>query len=263
MTRKIHPTAVISPGAELGEDVEVGPYAVIGPDVVLGARCRIGSHVSLLGPMEMGEGNVVGHAAALGHEPQIKGKDGPWGAVRIGHRNVFREYSQVQRSSRPDGFTTIGNDCYFMAGAHAAHDCSVGNDVICCNNVMLAGHVSVGDRAFLAGGAGIHQFARVGRLAIVGGNAGLNRDLPPFCMAVGDRPHDLEGLNLVGLRRAGISGDRLVALKNAFRVLFRTQLPLEERLAAVAQTTPDVEHLVAFVRESKRGVIGVGGKHGS
>lgn len=254
----IHPTAIVDPGARLGEGVEVGPYAVIGPEVVLGARCRVGPHACLLGPMEMGEENVVGHSAALGHEPQIKGKAGPWGSVRIGNRNVFREFSQVQRSSKPDGFTTIGDDCYFMAGSHAAHDCAVGNDVICCNNVMLAGHVSVGDRAFLAGGAGIHQFARVGQLAMVGGNSGLNRDMPPFCMAVGDRPHDLEGLNLVGLRRAAITGDRLAALKAAFRALFRSDVPVDARLATVVQSTPEVVHLVAFIRESKRGVIGIG-----
>lgn len=257
---RIHETAVIDPGARLGADVEVGPYAVIGSGVVVGARTRIGPHACLMGPLEIGEDNVIGFSAALGHDPQIKGRGGPWGAARIGSRNVFREFSQVNRSMKPEGATVVGDDCYFMATAHAGHDCVIGNHVVLCNGVLLAGHVEIGDRTFLAGGAGIHQFARVGELVMVGGNAGLSRDVPPFCMVVGNRPHTLAGLNLVGMRRAGIEGASVRALKAAFRVLFREDGPIEERLERVERGAPEVEKVLAFVRSSKRGVVGIGGR---
>jgi UDP-N-acetylglucosamine acyltransferase len=231
---------------------------VIGKGVVVGARCRIGPHACLLGPLELGDDNVVAFGAALGHDPQIKGRGGPWGATRIGHRNVFREFSQVNRSMKPDAFTVVGDDGYFMATSHIGHDCVIGNHVVLCNCALVAGHVEVGDRAFISGGVVIHQFTRIGELVMVGGNAAINRDVPPFCMAVGDRPHALEGLNVVGLRRAGVTGDALRALKAAFRTLFKGDAPLAARLDAVAGGTPEVDRLVAFVRGSRRGVVGFG-----
>lgn len=254
----IHPTAVVDPLARLGREVDVGPFAVIGKGVVVGARTRIGPHACLMGPLELGEDNAVGFSAALGLDPQIKGKGGPWGGTRIGHRNVFREFSQVNRSMKPDGTTVIGDDGYFMATSHVGHDCVLGNDVVLCNCALLAGHVRVGDRAFISGGVVIHQFSRLGELIMVGGNAAINKDVPPFCMVTGDRPRALDGLNLIGLRRAGVTGEPLRALKGAFRALFRTELPLASRVAAVRRGTPDVEKLIAFVLSSKRGVIGLG-----
>jgi UDP-N-acetylglucosamine acyltransferase len=254
----IHPTAVVDPGARLGPDVDVGPCAVIGKGVVVGARTRIGPHACLMGPLELGEDNAVGFSAALGLDPQIKGKGGPWGAARIGHRNVFREFSQVNRSMKPDGWTVVGDDGYFMATSHVGHDCVLGNHVVLCNCALLAGHVQVGDRAFVSGGVVVHQFSRLGEMVMVGGNAAINRDVPPFCMATGDRPRTLDGLNLVGLRRAGVTGDALRALKAAFRTLFRSDLALAERLLAVERGTPEVERIVAFVQASRRGVIGLG-----
>jgi UDP-N-acetylglucosamine acyltransferase len=255
----IHGTAIVDPGARLGPGVEVGPYAIVGKDVVVGARTRIGAHACVMGPLEIGEDNVIGFSAAIGHDPQIKGRGGPWGATRIGSRNVFREFSQVHRSMKPDGCTVVGDDGYFMATAHVGHDCIVGNHVVLCNAVLLAGHVEVGDRVFLSGNAGIHQFARVGELAMVGGHAGISRDIPPFCTVVGDRPHTLTGLNRVGLRRAGIPPESVRELKAAFRALFRTEAPLAEKLRLVEATTPEVQRLLAFVQTSRRGVIGIGG----
>lgn len=255
----IHPTAVIDPAARLGPGVEVGPYAVIGAGVSVGARTVVGPHACLLGPLELGEDNVVAFSAAIGHDPQVKGKRGPWGATRIGHRNVFREFSQVQRSMKPDGCTVVGDDGYFMATAHVGHDCVVGNHVILCNGVLLSGHVEVGDRAFLAGGAGVQQFSRVGELVMVGGNAGINRDVPPYCTVVGNRPHALAGLNRVGLKRALVPAESVRALKAAFRTLFRRDGPLAERLAEVERGAPEVERLLRFIQSSKRGVIGLGG----
>ncbi len=254
---RIHATAIVDPGARLGADVEVGPYAVIGKDVVVGARTRIGPHACLMGPLEIGEDNVICFSAALGHDPQIKGRGGDWGATRIGSRNVFREFSQVHRSMKPDGVTLVGDDGLFMAASHVGHDCVIGNNIVLCNGVLLSGHVEVGDRVFFSGNSAIHQFARVGELAMIGGLTGISRDVPPYCMVVGDRPRTLTGLNRVGLKRAGIPAASVDAIKDAFRALFRTEGPLKERLALVRRTTPEVERLLAFVLSSRRGVIGL------
>jgi UDP-N-acetylglucosamine acyltransferase len=254
----IHATAVIDARAQLGDGVEVGPYAVIGPDVVVGARTRIGAHACLSGPLSLGEDNVVGCSVALGQDPQVKGSAGPWGATRIGSRNVFREYSTVNRSMRRDGCTVIGDDGYFMATSHVGHDCALGNHVVLCNAVLLAGHVTVGDRVIASGGAVAHQFTRIGELVMVGGLAGIGKDAPPFTIVVGSRPAALAGLNRVGLLRAGITGEAQLALKAAFRTLFRGEGPFAARLAAVRRGTPEVERLLAFVQSSRRGIIGCG-----
>lgn len=255
---RIHPTAVVDPGAELGPDVEVGPYAVVGPGVVVGEGCRIGPHACLAGPLRIGEACEIGFSAAIGHDPQVKGRRGPFGGTRIGARNVFREFSQVHRSMQPDGETVLGDDNYLMATAHVAHDCVVGSHVVLCNGALLSGHVTVGDRAFVSGNCAVHQFSRVGELAMVAGLTSVPCDAPPFGLVVGMRPTVLEGLNVVGLRRAGVSPEARLALKEAFRVLFRSTLPLPERLAAVRPGTPEVERLLEFLRTSKRGVIGFG-----
>ncbi|MHC4549966.1 MAG: acyl-ACP--UDP-N-acetylglucosamine O-acyltransferase [Planctomycetota bacterium] len=256
----VHPAALVDPGARLGEGVEVGPYAIIGEGVVVADRCRIAAHACLAGPLELGEASVVDFSAVLGSDPQVKGKAGPFGATRIGARNVFREFSQVNRSMESDGATVIGDDGYFMATSHVAHDCALGHHVVVCNCALLAGHVEVQDRAFVSGGVVVHQFVRIGELAMIGGNAAIHVDMPPFCMAVGDRPRTLEGLNLVGLRRAGYAPEARRALKAAFRQLFRSDLPLRERLAAVDRSVPEVERLVAFLERSERGVIGFGSR---
>lgn len=255
----VHETAVIDSGARLGADVEIGPYAVVGAGVTLGDRCRLGPHVCLQGPLELGDECVVGAGAALGGDPQVKGKPGPFGAARIGKRCIFREFSQVNRSMLPDGTTVIGDDGYFMATAHVAHDCVVGNDVVLCNGALLAGHVEVQDKAFVSGGVVVHQFVRIGEFAMIGGNAAIHLDLPPFCMAVGERPKTLEGLNLVGLRRAGFGADVRRALQAAYRTLFRSDKALAERLEAVPDDVAEVARLVRFIRSSQRGVIGFRG----
>ncbi|MGQ0614769.1 MAG: acyl-ACP--UDP-N-acetylglucosamine O-acyltransferase [Planctomycetaceae bacterium] len=256
---EIHPTAIVDPAARLGPGVEVGPYALIGAGVSLGPRCRIGPHACLQGPLAMGEACVVGFSAAIGHEPQVKAKAGPWGGTRIGARNVFREFSQVHRSMLRDGFTVIGDDGYFMANAHVAHDCTLGNHVVVCNNAAFSGHVAVGDRAFVSGQVAVHQFARIGEGAMVGGLTTVSGDVPPFGLVIGARPARLVGLNVVGLRRAGCSAEARLALKRAFKTLFRSDLPLPRRLEEVPIDTPEVERLVAFLRASRRGVIGFGG----
>jgi len=253
----IHATAIVDRAAELGREVEVGPYAVIGAGVRVGDRCRILPHACLLGPLALGPDCVVGFSAALGHDPQVKGKSGPFGSARIGARNVFREFVQVHRSMSPEGETVIGDDNYFMATAHVAHDCRVGSDVVLCNGALLAGHVTVEDRVFFAGGAAIHQFSRVGTLAMIGGGAEVPSDVPPYGLVAGGRPARLMGLNTIGLRRAGVDSAARLALREAYRLLFRSPLPVPARLAAVREGTPEVRRLVEFVRSTKRGVVGL------
>ena len=253
----IHRTAVIDPGARLGEAVEVGPYAVIGASVTVGGGCRIGPHACLSGPLELGEECEVAFSAALGHAPQVKGNAGPFGALRIGRRNVFREFAQVHRSMAPDGATVIGDDGYFMVNSHVGHDCEIGDHVVLTNDVSLGGHVLVQDRVNMGGSSNVAQFSRVGELAMVAGMSSIHRDVPPFALVAGAWPERLRGLNLIGLRRAGIDADAVRALKDAYRVLFRGDGRLEERLQQVEATTDEVQRLVTFVRACERGVIGV------
>ena len=254
---KIHPAAVVDSSAQLGDDVEVGPYAIIGADVTLGARCVVRPHALLEGPLVAGEECRFGFSTVIGLAPQMKGGMGPWGSVRIGSRVVCREFVQIHGGSDPSRETFVGDDVYLMVGAHIAHDCVVREHVIMANTATLGGHVVVEERAFIAGLAMVQQFSRVGTLAMVGGGSGIHRDMPPYCLALGTRPHTLSGLNVVGLRRAGITPDARAALNKAYRKLFRSDLPIPERLDAVELTCPEVERLVQFCRDSERGVIGL------
>jgi UDP-N-acetylglucosamine acyltransferase len=250
--------AHIDPAAEIGDGVAIGPFAVVGAGVRIGDNCRIGPHACLLGPLELGADCVVGFSAAIGHDPQVTGTDGPFGATRIGNGNVFREFVSVHRSMKPDGETVLGDRNYLMAQSHVGHDCVVGDDNTFVNNIMLAGHIHVGNRVMIGGGAGIHQFSRVGDYAMIGGNASIQRDVPPYTRVTGDRPSTLSGLNVVGLRRGGIDAAARKALNQAYRILFRGDAPVAERLAAVDVTTPEVGKLVEFLKTSERGVIGFG-----
>ncbi|MBN2489732.1 MAG: acyl-ACP--UDP-N-acetylglucosamine O-acyltransferase [Planctomycetes bacterium] len=254
----VHPTAVLDSSAEIGSDVDIGPGAVIGAGVTLGDRCRVGPHACLAGPLVVGEGCVFGPSVAIGHDPQVKGRSGPFGRTRIGSGNVFREFTSVHRSMFEDRETVVGDDGYFMACSHVAHDCVVGDHVVLCNGAMLAGHVTVGSRAFLSGAVGVHQFCRIGELAMIGGGAVLTRDAPPYGLVVDSRPSRLEGINTVGLRRAGVSSEVRQALRHAYQILFRTNAPLEERFAQVPPDSEEVRCLIRFLRESKRGVVGFG-----
>ena len=254
---QIHPTAVVDSSAQFGEDVVVGPHAVIGADVTLGARCVVRPHALLEGPLVAGEECRFGFSTAIGLDPQIKGGTGPWGGVRLGNRVVCREFVQIHGSGDPSRETFIGDDVYLMVSAHVAHDCVVKDHVIMANHVALGGHVVVEERAFLAGLAMVQQYSRIGTLAMVGGGAGIQRDMPPYCTTSGRRPRKLEGLNVVGLRRAGIPSEARTELNRAYRQLFRSDLPIPERLDTVELTCPEVARLVQFCRDSERGVIGL------
>lgn len=257
----IHPTALVSEGARLGAGVVVGPYAVVEPDTVVGDACEIRAHAVVKRFTTLGVGNVVHEGAVLGGEPQDLAFEGGPSALQIGDGNAIREGVTIHRAARPDGQTLVGSGCFIMAYAHIAHDCRLGDQVILANNVALAGHVEIGDRAFLSGGVVVHQFSRIGRLAMIGGNSKVVQDCLPFVITDG-APARARGLNVVGLRRAGIAASRIRALKEAYRLLLRSTLPLEAGLSRMIELgDPLVDELVAFARASKRGIARARRRH--
>jgi UDP-N-acetylglucosamine acyltransferase len=249
----VHPTALVSPDARLGEDVSIGPYAVVEDAVTVGDRTEIRAHAVVKRFTTLGADNRVHEGAVIGGEPQDLSFKGVRSGVVIGDRNVIREGVTIHRSTREGGATVVGSDCFLMAYTHLAHDNRLGDRVIVANNVALGGHVEVGDNAFLGGGALVHQFVRVGRLAMVGGGSGLHQDALPFTTTEG-APARAVGLNVVGLRRAGLTPAQRALLKQALRLLVRAGLPLEEALGRMAGLAdPLVDEMAAFARASKRG----------
>ena len=252
----VHPTAVVAPEAELAFDVQVGPYSVIEGPVKVGAGTVIESHACLTGPMELGRENFVGHGAVLGKSPQHKGYRGEPTALRIGDGNVFREHVTVHRGTvAGGGETRIGDRNMFMIGSHLGHDAQVGNDCTLVNGALVAGHVELHDGCILSGHSAIQQRVRVGRLAMLGGLGSVTKDIPPFVIQQGY--NCVSGLNLVGLRRAGLPAESIAALRVAFRVLYkegRTQTGALEMIDADMGSIPEVEEFIGFIRASKIGI---------
>lgn len=253
----VHPTAVIHPKARLAAGVSVGPYAVINEHVTIGPRTNIGAHCVIDGHTTVGEDCELFTGAVLGSIPQDLKYRGEESLLVIGDRNKIREYVTMNPGTVGGGGKTIvGSDCLFMAYSHVAHDCVIGNHIIMANSVALAGHITIADRAIIGGLVGVHQFVRIGTLAFVGGCSRVAQDIPPFSTCVG-YPAKVYGLNSEGLRRAGISEDVKPKLHHAFRILFNSKLSMSHAVAKVAgeaTTCPEVQHLLTFVRESKRGV---------
>jgi UDP-N-acetylglucosamine acyltransferase len=251
MAQNIHPTAYIAPNAALGDNVIIGPFAVIESGVEMGAHCQVGAHAVVHGHVKMGAGNILHPHAVLGGLPQdtsFKAETVSW--LIIGNNNVFREGFTAHRASRENAETRIGSGCFFMNNSHVAHDCTIGNNTIFANNVAIGGHVEVGNNVFMGGAVVAHQFCRIGSYAIVQGTTGLNMDVIPF-MLIGGRPARHYKLNTVGLRRAGITGDRYKVLSAAFRLLKSKQSldGLEE--------TEELRHLKDWLAvKSKRGLHG-------
>ena len=245
MKTLIHPNAVIHPGAELHPTVQVGPYAVIGERVRVGPGTVIGAHVVIEGPTEIGEQNQIFPGAAIGLEPQDLKYNGAASWVKIGDNNRIREYVTVNRATHEGEATVIGNGNLLMAYVHVAHNCVIEDRVVIASAVVLGGHVHVESRATLGGSLGVHQFVHVGRLAMVGGMSRINRDVPPYMLVEGN-PARVRLLNQVGLKRSGISEDdegRVFAtLKKAFRLLYRSDLTLQQALEQL-DLLPDNEHL--------------------
>jgi UDP-N-acetylglucosamine acyltransferase len=254
----IDPRAIISPKAELAPDVTVGPFSIIGPDVILGAGTVVGPHAVINGPTRMGVGNRIFQFASIGDAPQDKKYAGEPTRLEIGDRNVFRESCTINRGTTHDkGVTTIGSDNLFMAYSHVAHDCVVGNNLVFANGATLGGHVEVGDWVILGGLAAVHQFCKVGEYAFIAGGAIVTRDVPPYVMVAGN-PAEPSTINAVGLKRRGFTEDQVRNIRNAFRVLYRSDLLLADavaKLTELGQTQPEVAAFVEFIGKSERSLV--------
>lgn len=250
----IHPTAIIHPEAKLDSTVRVGPFAVIDQAVQIGPRCVIGPHVYITGVTQIGSDNRFHAGCVIGDAPQdLKYRDEPT-RLRIGDHNVFREHFTVHRSTQASEETVIGSNNFLMANAHVAHNCVVGNHVILANGALLGGHAVVQDRAFISGNCLVHQFTRVGTLALMQGGSAISKDLPPFTIAL--RDNEICGLNVIGLRRAGISADERLELKRLYHSLFRSGQNLRSAVAKAMdefQSGP-AKTLLEFVANARRGV---------
>lgn len=260
-TAALHPTAVVSPEADLAEGVRVGPYAVLEGRVRLGPGCVVRPGAYLIGPLTMGANNAVYSGAVLGEAPQHLRYENEPTSLEIGDNNIFREHVTVHRGTTQSWATRIGSGNFFMAHSHVAHDCRVGSNCIFANGSVLGGHCVVEDNVFLSGNCAVHQFVRVGRLALLSGVSATTKDIPPFVMQ--QRINHIVGVNVVGMRRAGISNAGIDAVRRAFALLFRGQDVLTPALAQVEKElghVAEVAEMVAFIRASTRG-INFGARH--
>lgn len=257
MVVDIHPSAVVSPGAVLGDGTSVGPYTVIGPNVVLGKGNRVGSHVVIEGNTRIGDENNIFQFASVGSRPQDLKYHGEPSTLEIGNRNIIREYVTLQPGTEGGGMrTVIGDDNLFMVTSHIGHDCVVGNRNVIANAVAVAGHVTIGNGAILGGLVAVHQFVRIGDLALISGGSMVIKDVPPFCMAQGDRA-TLAGINQIGLKRAKFSEAEIHSIKKVYRDLFLGDGVFKTRLENCLNAyKSDVRtlFLLNFVKGSERGV---------
>ncbi|MGA2526761.1 MAG: acyl-ACP--UDP-N-acetylglucosamine O-acyltransferase [Smithellaceae bacterium] len=253
---KIHPTVIISPDAKLEANVEIGPYSVIGADVKIGKDTIIGPHVVIEDYTHIGEGCHIHQFCSIGAPPQDLKFGGEKTRVVIGNFNTIREFVTINRSTAADiGVTIMGDHNLIMAYCHVAHNCQLGDRIVMANGATLAGHVHVEDNAIIGGLTGIHQFSSIGAHCIIGGASAVVKDVPPYTMASGNHAK-LFGLNLVGLKRRNFSEKTIKALKNAYRIIFRSNLLLEAALKKAqdeVEDVPEVRHFIKFIQESKRG----------
>lgn len=254
----IHPTAIVHPGARLAEGVQVGPYSIIGEHVEIGEGTTVGPHVVIEGHTRIGRNNRIYQFCSIGSDPQDKKYANEPTRLEIGDGNTIREFCSFSTGTVQDGgLTRVGNDNWIMAYVHVAHDCSVGNNTIFANNATLAGHVSVGDWAILGGFTGVHQFVRVGAHSFCGVGTVLLQDLPPF-VTVSGNPSAPHGINSEGLKRRGFSSEGIMAIKRAYKTLYRNGLTLDEarkQIAEAALEQPELQQFSDFIAESGRGIV--------
>ena len=252
---KISELAQVSAKAKVCSDVEIGPFAIVEDGAQISSGVKIWPHAYICGGASIGEGTEIHMGAVIGHEPQdlVFDKTKKTG-VKIGARCVIREYATLHRSTREGSPTTVGDNCYLMVAAHVGHDCHVGDNVIIANNALLAGHVSVEDGAFISGNVSIHQFCRIGALAIVGGFTGVNKDVPPYMLVRG--PSVIRSVNFVGLRRAKFPREIIADIKEAYKILYLSNLNTTQALEEIRKIRPskEIDHLVEFISASKRGI---------
>jgi UDP-N-acetylglucosamine acyltransferase len=253
----IHPTALVDKHAELDSSVEVGPYAVIGPKVKIGPKTRVGAHAVIEGDTTIGRENAIFQFAAIGAIPQDLKYAGEPTKLVVGDHNQIREFATLHLGTAGGGgVTRVGNHCLLMANSHIAHDVQLGDGCILANSSALAGHVAVEDRVIFGGLSAVHQFTRIGRLAFVSGGAMVTQDVPPYVTVQGDRA-EVVGINTVGLTRAHFKDDQQARVKNAFKILYRSKLGFREAIAHVRAEHgghEEIDHLVAFLENSERGI---------
>jgi len=254
----IDPRAVVDPAAQIDGSVQIGPYAVIGAGVTIGAGTRVAAHAMVQGPTVIGRNNRIFQFASIGDAPQDLKYAGEPTRLEIGDNNVFRESCTVNRgTTHGGGITRIGSDNLFMAYSHVAHDCQVGSRCVFANMATLGGHVEVGDWVIFAGFSGVHQFCKIGAHAFIANNTAVTRDVPPYLMVAG-RPAEPHSINSEGLKRRGFTPDQIRNLKNAYRVLYRSDLKLEEateRLKELARDQPEVQAFVDFLGTATRSIV--------
>lgn len=254
---QIHPTAIVDPAAQLGEGVVVGPYCIVEAGVTLGDGCRLQHHVTVCGPTRIGRNNRFFAYGSIGQQTQdLKYKEEPT-YLEIGDDNSFREFVSIHRATAPGDTTRVGNRGNFLAYAHIAHDCIVGDDVIFSNNGTLGGHVQVGDHVIVGGLSAVHQFCRIGRYAMIGGCTKIVQDVPPFMIADGN-PAEIRGINKVGMERHGFTADAVREIKEAYRLLYRMNLNTKGASAAIReklQPVSEICQLLEFLDTSERGIV--------
>ena len=253
---EIHPTAVIQEGARIGEGCRIGPYCVIGPNVILGTGCELHSHVVIDGHTEIGSENTFYPFASIGLRTQDLKWDGGTTWTRVGSNNTFREYVTVHSATADGDATVIGSHNNLLAYTHVAHDCQLGDHIIMSNVGTLAGHVIVEDRAIVGGLAAVHQFCRIGTMSIIGGCSKVVQDVPPYVMVDGN-PAATRTLNKEGLKRNGVDEDTQKSMRQAYRILFRSEQTFTnavKQVRADLATSPELEHLLAFIESSERGI---------
>jgi UDP-N-acetylglucosamine acyltransferase len=253
----IHPTAIVSHEAHIEEGVEIGPYSIIDSDVRIGKNTIIGPHVVIKAHTDIGEGCRFFQFSSIGEVPQDLKFKGQETKVIIGSYNTIREFVTIHRATTEDtGVTIIGDHNLIMAYCHVAHNCKLGNHIVMANAANLGGHVHVEDFAIISGLTGIHQFTRIGAHSIIGGASAVNKDIPPFVTASGNFAK-LYGLNLIGLKRRGFKEETIMALKEAYKIIFRSSLLLSDALERVGKEIddiPEVRHLIDFIQNSERGI---------
>jgi len=264
MTTRIHPTALVDAGAEIGDDVDIGPFAIVGENCRIGDGCVVAARATLERNVILGAGVKIGIGSVLGGDPQDLKFKGELTTVEIGDGTTIREYTTINRGTTQSYKTTVGRNCLIMSYVHLGHDCHVGDHVIISNGSQFAGHVTVEDRATIGGLTGIHPFTRIGTYAYVGGCSKVTQDVPPFVMADGI-PAVARSVNVIGMRRGGIDAAARRQVQAAFRLLYRSGMAPGAAIERVTQELgghPLVARLVEFVQRSKRGVIPGAGRAG-
>lgn len=252
---QIAPTARVHPEAVIGPAVRIGEYCVIEQDVTIGAGCLLEPYVYIKRWTTLGRDNEISAGTVLGTDPLDKNFNGARSYLKIGNGNKIREHFTISRGTPPESSTEIGDGNFIMTSGHIAHNCKIGNQTVIASCVLLGGYVEIEDQAFLSGGVLVHQFSKIGRLAMISGNTRVNLDAPPFFTFAGFQIAP-KGLNVIGLKRAGYRAPEMSILKQAYQILYKSNLKLEEALAKIESEIPTAEtsHLVAFVRRSQRGI---------